>query len=61
MKQGRGLLEQEWYSICSRHQEFDEHCAMCQTGSWEFVWKVRLSGALFRLSPRVWRWLANHR
>jgi len=24
-----------WYSICSRHREYDNTCEMCSVGSWK--------------------------
>ena len=34
---GKFIFKERWYSICSMHQEYDETCHMCRTGTWNNV------------------------
>ena len=49
MTKGKLWWKKEWYSICSRHQEYDKYCSICQCGTWENVWKLEISKIYFRI------------
>lgn len=56
---GKLFYKQEWYSICSSHNYPEKDCECCNTGQWINVWKKRFGSAVYKLSPKIWRWWAN--
>jgi len=56
---GRGLFREEYYSICSAHQEFNQECSTCKIGSWHNVWLGVANSVLFKVWPALWIWNAN--
>jgi hypothetical protein len=56
---GRGILKQEWYSICSMHIEHDKTCAMCNTGTYYNIYRVKCSQIIYDNFPNLWRWWVN--
>ena len=56
---GKFLKKEEWYSICSRHIEYDENCQACNKGGWYNIYKSKLSGVLYDISPKFWIWINN--
>lgn len=58
---GFGPWKQEWYSICSRHLHRDNTCNLCQVGSWENVWKLKLSQTIYKCCPNLWKWWKNRK
>lgn len=59
MERRRWFGRQVWYSICSAHMEPLRGCGCCEVGHWRTTWVSAIGSAVFRLSPRVWRWWAN--
>lgn len=47
-------LLHKWYSICSRHYEYDKDCGLCNTGRWIFVPGLCLSKLLYKISSKFW-------
>jgi hypothetical protein len=48
-----------WYSVCSMHCVYDGGCRICQCGHWVNEPGAVVSRAIFRASPRLWRWWVN--
>ena len=57
---GKGLKKQRWYSICSRHMIHDNNCNICNTGSWENVWMLAISGWFYKHFTKLWVWWVNN-
>ena len=45
----------KWYSICSRHQQYDENCELCNIGHWVFIPGIFFS----KIFPRFWMYVKN--
>lgn len=47
----------QWYSICSKHQGYDESCDLCRVGHWqnETDPAVIADRALWESDPDGWR------
>jgi len=58
---GKGLKKEIWFSICSSHQEYDENCPRCTTGTWNNVIKYKISSFIFDVCPSLWRWWVNRK
>lgn len=58
-RRGWGPTRRDWYSICSRHQRFNSKCDLCAKGGWVNHWRHRVGGAVFAVSPGLWRLWAN--
>jgi hypothetical protein len=45
----KGFLfwKKRYYSICSRHQIYDENCDICNKGFWINIWKSKLDNFIF--------------
>ena len=56
---GKGLLRQEWFSVCSQHRAPVEDCARCEQGEWKYIAWLEIEHGLFKLSPRLWKAWAN--
>ena len=56
----KGLKKQRWYSICSVHFTFNKDCNMCNTGSWENVWMLAISGWFYKHFTKLWVWWVNN-
>ena len=49
MTRGKLWWKDEWYSLCSAHQEYDKDCEICQHGRWTNVWKLEISKIYYRI------------
>lgn len=56
---GYGPWKKRWYSICSQHRHIAKNCDICLCGSYKNVWKVMISGMIFKLYPKLWIWWVN--
>ena len=56
---GNGKDLEEWYSICSRHRNYDNMCGMCKIGDWINVRRQQREALFYRFFPWLWRWWAN--
>lgn len=58
---GWGLWRRDWYSICSAHQESQEDCDLCMSGS--YVWYIThlINSLIYKLCPNLWIWWSNKR
>ena len=56
---GKFLNKQIWFSICSRHREYDEACDLCKIGEWENALKYKFSSFIYDNFPSIWRWYMN--
>jgi hypothetical protein len=58
---GWGPWRQEWYSICSAHQNGgpDDECQLCRAGLWRNCWRQFFGHIVYKRWPRLWRWWAN--
>ena len=56
---GWGPWRYEWYSLCSAHRDSIITCRMCTAGSWENVWRTKMSQFVFAVAPDLWRWWVN--
>jgi len=56
---GKGLNKEIWFSICSRHQEYDESRKMCNAGTWKNATKYRINSIIYDLFPSIWQWYTN--
>jgi len=56
---GSFFKKEEWWSICSKHIEYDENCKTCNIGSWKNVWKHNMSAILYDISPKIWIYFNN--
>jgi hypothetical protein len=56
---GWGPWQKRWFSICSKHQDHKEGCHLCDAGHWSNIWCWKISGWMFQVSPRFWRWYMN--
>jgi hypothetical protein len=45
----------KWFSICSRHNNHDESCRMCNHGRWIFIPFFWIEKLFFKISPSLWR------
>jgi len=61
MTRGRFLAKEEWHSICSAHRQYDENCERCNVGTWGNVWMNKVSGAVFKIAPKLWIWWVNRK
>ena len=55
------IWKQEWYSVCSTHQKYQEDCDLCNHGRWVNVWLHKLSSLVYKISPKFWIWWVNWR
>jgi len=60
VSRGEGSFKEEWYSICSWHQEPDENCNMCNCGRWINVEEHEREHGLFEKDPAEWRRIHAH-
>jgi hypothetical protein len=58
---GWGPFRYDWYSICSRHQNYDTDCTLCQKGGWVNHWGQFIGHIFFKLCPNLWKRLANRK
>lgn len=56
---GFGPFKKEWYSICSSHFIYDEHCIRCTRGEWINVWRHFFGSKVYKYFPDFWRWWVN--
>ena len=56
---GRGPFRAEWYSICSRHYDYDPDCNLCQCGSWHNVWARMIDHQIYNHAYWLWHWWHN--
>lgn len=50
---GHFLNKQHWYSICSRHQEYDEQCKLCNIGSWHNIYLLKICNFIYFTLPII--------
>lgn len=53
------LLKQTWYSICSRHYEYDDKCEGCKMGVWTYNISHFFSGIIYKIFPSLWKLYMN--
>lgn len=41
-------FRKEWYSICSKHQNFNNNCEMCHVGYFANVWVLKFQQLIFK-------------
>lgn len=58
---GKGFRTEAFFSFCSRHRIHDENCHICNTGTWENIFKYEIGSILYKLFPRIWRWNINRK
>lgn len=56
---GRFFWKKGWYSFCSKHYHHDFECKGCNSGTWEYVWIVKISNFIYKVSPGLWIWWNN--
>jgi len=56
---GKGLKKQIWFSFCSRHQEYEENCDLCNMGTWESAITYKISSLIYKFFPSLWAWWVN--
>lgn len=56
---GSFLNKQQWISICSAHHDFQEDCAMCNSGDWHNIYWMKINSLIYDMSPNFWRYLNN--
>jgi hypothetical protein len=57
----RGPLREDWYSICSKHQNYKADCKLCQTGQWRNRYLRHFGSFIYKNCPKLWRWWANRK
>jgi hypothetical protein len=58
-KRGRGWSAETFYSICSKHRNYDPLCHSCQCGEWMHDGVHSIEHVVFKVAPWLWRWFAN--
>ena len=58
---GKYFKKEIWFSYCSRHQEYNEDCNICNIGTWENVIHYKITSLIYKISPSIWRWLVNRK
>lgn len=56
---GSGIRREDYYSLCSRHREWDETCVACSHGRWRNHWSRMGGSIVYKLFPWLWRWWVN--
>jgi len=58
---GRLWWKRRWSSICSMHgwEGHQIECPACQAGSWTNIWKNKIGGVVYYISPKFWVWYMN--
>ena len=56
---GKYLNKEQWLSLCSKHYNHDKDCELCNAGNWHNVFKLKISRAFYKLSPKIWIWWMN--
>ena len=51
----------KWYSICSRHDDYDKTCNMCQAGRWINIPRQFFDNIVYWEFPNIWKWYVNRR
>jgi len=51
---GKFIRKERWYSLCSMHQEYNEDCDMCKSGTWNNVVTLWFDGLLHDLAYPLW-------
>lgn len=52
-------IESDWYSICSRHADYEMTCRNCNAGHWISRNEREFDNWLWTYSPRIWKKWAN--
>ena len=52
-------LEWQWYSICSKHSEYDPECGLCNRGEWISDNEREFDNWLWTFDQDIWRKWAN--
>lgn len=50
-----------WYSICSKHRDYDASCNCCNAGQWCNERRLYWEGLLFKVWPWLWRKWINRK
>ena len=58
-EKGEGRNRELWFSICSKHRNYDPTCNLCNAGHWVKAWKHELSSCFYEISPSLWRLWVN--
>lgn len=45
---GKFFWKQTWFSYCSRHQEYDSECKLCNSGRWSYNWLAAISAFCYK-------------
>jgi hypothetical protein len=56
---GRWLWREEFYSICSRHYEWNADCQLCQHGVWRNIGMHHVGHFFYRFAYPLWFWWVN--
>lgn len=59
-EKGKWFWKSQWYSICSKHYEYDENCNMCKHGSWVKDYNHMFSSLIFSFYPNLWKFYHNY-
>lgn len=54
MVKGKWFWKYRWYSICSKHRDYDKFCSMCCSGRWINVWSQQIARRIFSWKIRRW-------
>lgn len=56
---GKFLNKKRWISYCSAHRVYNENCNICNSGTWESVWKLKITDFGYKIKLQIWTWLIN--
>ena len=59
-ERGEWYNKEHWYSICSKHREYEQDCDLCGTGEWRSVLGTKVSSIIYLIAPRLWRKWTNY-
>lgn len=55
----KGLKKEIWFSICSRHGDYQENCPLCNKGQWINVVSLWFNGILYKYMYPLWFYKMN--
>lgn len=58
-ERGKFIFKEEWYSLCSMHNVYDNDCPLCNTGSWRNIYIGKISSFFFKYFPKFWVFWVN--
>jgi hypothetical protein len=53
------VIEQQWFSVCSRHAVYEPTCNNCNVGTWIASNSREYENWLWNHFPKVWKKWAN--